>query len=179
MQTSIAVVPQTAAPSRQALAAQDRSAPRQVTGKLKRALDLMVWERKTDSEAAVTVKMNVLSIRNAMQKAHVRAYYIAQRDVLRTRECAANIHTLIDVRDQTSNQMARVQAVKALEQLEDQPQSGRSAGQVAGFVIQVINNPAPLTGDQASIEAKPLKTIDDVSQGDHKPTRGPISHGAD
>lgn len=99
----------------------------------------MVWDGKTDSEAAVIVGMNVLSIRNALQRAHVRAYLIAQRDVLRTRESPRNIYTLMEVRDQTSNQMARVQAVKALEQLEDSPQSAAQRQHTPGFVIQVIN----------------------------------------
>lgn len=144
-----------AQPTRHQLAARDRSAPRKVTGRLKRALDAMVWENKTDSEAAVTVKMNVLSIRNALQRPHVKGYYLAQREVLRARESARNIHTLIDVRDQKTNQMARVQAVKTLEQLDDQPVMGGARQALPGLVIQIINSPAHMSHER-QIEAKPL-----------------------
>jgi hypothetical protein len=54
--------------------------------------------------------------------------------VLRTSERARNIHTLCEVRDQTDNQMARVNAVKALEQLGDQEVGVGSQRHAPGLV---------------------------------------------
>lgn len=138
--------------SSQAIAARDRSERRKVTGRLKRALDLMVWEGLTDNQAAVhpTVKMHIVSIRNALNKHHVRAYLRAQRDVLLTREGPRNVHAMIEVRDQTSNQMARVAAAKALEQIDDLPSSAAQRVQAPGFIIQIVN------GAGGEVTAKPL-----------------------
>lgn len=150
-------------PSPRAIAARDRSAPKRITGRLKRAIDLMVWEGLTDSEAAVhdTVKMNVLSIRWALNKRHVRDYLISQRDVLLTREGPRNVHAMIAVRNQTSNQMARVAAVKALEQLEETAGPTGSRGvhtQQPGFIVQVVvqGAQAAVSAQERQIEAKPL-----------------------
>jgi hypothetical protein len=139
-------------PTRQQLAAQGRSAPGKVTGKLKRALDAMVWEASRRDDAAKAAGMAVHGLREALRKPHVRAYYLAQLDVLRTSERARNIHTLAAVRDQESNQMARVQAVKALEQIGDEAAPGTR--QSAGFVIMVVGSPH--MSHMRQIEANPL-----------------------
>src|SRR5215472_83385 len=70
---------------------------KRIGGRLKQALDLMVWgdgERRylPDNEAAAIAGLNVISIRNALHKPHVLAYYKQQREVLRSRESPANIH---------------------------------------------------------------------------------------
>lgn len=120
-----------------------------VTGRLRKALDLMVWDGLTDNQAAVSAGMNVLSIRLALRKQHVRAYFQQQTQVLREREGPRTIHAFIEVRDQKSNQMARVAAGKALLQLEDQPQNAAARHQSPGFVIAIVAAPA---GSSASVE---------------------------
>lgn len=165
--TMLTVTAEQQQPSRQELAAVDRSEPRKVTGKLKRALDLMVWDGKPDNEAAVIVKMNVLSIRNALNKPHVRAYVRGQRDVLLTREIGRNISTLVDVRDQTANQMARVQAVKALEQLEDSPQHNSNRMQSPGFVI-VVQPQAAAPARSVDTNAANIRTIEHEQDQQHE-----------
>lgn len=121
----------------------------------------MVWQGLTDSEAAVhdSVKMNVLSIRLALNKRHVREYVNSQRDVLLAREGPRNVHAMIEVRDQKTNHMARVAAVKALEQLEEVASSPSSRGhqlQAPGFVVQVIVQQPSHMPHVQSTEAKPL-----------------------
>jgi hypothetical protein len=135
----------------------------EVRGKLRKALDLMIWgngERRylPDSEAAVIVGMNVLSIRNALQKPHVLAYYKQQRQVLRERESPANIHRLAEIRDAADN-MPAVQAAKALMLDESQPSAVNSGS--PWLTIRVI---APLAEPPALpakvIEHRPDETID-------------------
>jgi len=64
--------------------------------------------------------------------------------VLRDSERARNIHALTSVRDQDENKMARVQAVKALEQISDDAPASRGSVSLPGLVI-VVNTGTPLT----------------------------------
>lgn len=98
----------------------------------------MVWDNITDNEAAMKVGFSVVYLRTELKKPHVRAYYRGQLEVLRSRESSRNIHTLIDVRDQTSNQMARVQAVKALEQIDDSETGSRANAALPGLQIVIV-----------------------------------------
>lgn len=125
------------------------SAPLKVTGRLKRALDLMVWERLTDNKAAVEAGLTISALRMALQRPHVAAYYKAQREVLRQREAPANIHRLLEIRD-AANNMPAVQAIKVLEQLGDEA-NGRAAATVAAPGLVVVINTG---GSEQSISAK-------------------------
>ena len=126
--------------------------PVKVKGRLKVALDLMVWgdgERHylPDNEAAVKAGINVIAIRLALQRPHVLAYYKQQREVLRSRESAANIHRLCEIRDAADN-MPAVNAIKVLEQIGDeQLQRGTAPNHAPGVTIRVINVTAPVQAD--------------------------------
>lgn len=97
----------------------------------------MIWEGKSRKDAAEAAGLKDHALYSALRKPHVKAYYLEQLDVLRTSERARNIHTLAEVRDQTSNQMARVQAVKALEQISDDEQGTSRARHAPGLQIVV------------------------------------------
>jgi hypothetical protein len=77
--------------------------------------------------------------------------------VLRTSERARNIHALCSVRDQTDNQMARVNAVKALEQLEDQAPAGNSLQRSPGLQIVIVQPPATVA---SAIDVTPSRSSD-------------------
>jgi hypothetical protein len=114
-----------------------------ITGKVRAAIDAMVWSGLPRSKAAEAAGISEHGLYKALRKPPVRAHYLRELEVLRTSERARNIHTLAEVRDQTTNQMARVQAVKALEQLDDQPQARQGMqASVPGLVI-VVNQSAP------------------------------------
>ncbi len=159
--TSVAIIEQ---PTRQAIAAQDRSAPRRVTGRVKVALDAMVWEGLTRDNAAQAASLSVHGLREALRKPHVKAYYNSQLEVLRTSERARNIHRLIAIRDAADN-MPAVQAIDRLERLDEQ--RAAAAQQAApGFVIQVLNVMPAVSTQDRQMQAKPL--IDHAS-GAHEP----------
>jgi hypothetical protein len=128
------------APTRQAIEAKGRSAPGKVTGKLKAAIGVMVWEGLKRPDAAAKAGLSDHGLREALRRPHVKAHYLSELEVLRTSERARNIHALVDVRD-SSNQMARVQAVKALEQLSDDQQANAQRVQTPGLVIQINMQP--------------------------------------
>jgi hypothetical protein len=151
-------------PTRQQLAAQGRSAPGKVTGKLKVAIELMVWRGDKRAAAAQAAGLQDRSLCVALSRPHVKGYYLHQLEVLRTSERARNIHTLAEVRDQTANQMARVNAVKALEQISDEPGSVGGALRQAGIVI-IVGAAPELMSHQPHNEAKPLIE------------HGPVRHG--
>jgi hypothetical protein len=114
-------------PTRQAIAAKDRSGKLTVSGKLKIAIDLMLeGSRRADAAAAAGLKDH--SVREAMKKAHVRAYWNHGLQVMRESERARNVFALATVRDSSSNDMARVSAAKALEQIADPTLPGGSGG---------------------------------------------------
>lgn len=147
----------------------ERSAPGRVTGKLKAALDAMIWDGLPRKEAAAKAGISEHGLYKALRKPPVKAHYLAELEVLRTSERARNIHTLAEVRDQRSNQMARVQAVKALEQISDDPTAAAARHAAPGLTL-VIVNAAPVTPHQPVIEANPLITQrgvqDDVQDSD-------------
>jgi len=129
-------------PTTQQRAAIDRSRPMRVTGKLKVACNLLAYEGLPFNEAAQQAGLSVHAMRLALQRPHVIAYLKAQREVLRASMSGRNILTLAAVRDQTDNQMARVNAVKALEQIGDEPSARSGASSMPGLVIQIVNSPA-------------------------------------
>jgi len=129
---------------------------RKVTGRLKTALGLMVWDGLTDNQAATKAGLTVTAIRMALKQPHVRAWYREQLDVLRSRESSRNIHRLVQIRDAADN-MPAVQAIKMLEAIEDKQQSNGGAPISPGLTIVINTNAAnsPLT-------VNPGQVIDNV-----------------
>lgn len=110
----------------------------------------MVWFGLKRDEAATKAGIKDNSLYVALRRPDVKAFYMRELEVLRTSERARNIHTLVDVRDQQSNQMARVQAVKALEQIDDGETANRATAALPGLQIVIVQGSNPL-----------VRTIDD------------------
>lgn len=117
----------------------------------------MVWQGLTRRQAAEAANFKEHSLYVAFRKPHVKAYYLSEMEVLRTSEKARNIHTLCEVRDQTSNQMARVNAVKALEQIDEAPERA-AAARTPGVVIVIGQSGSPpvvdVTPRRENVEAE-------------------------
>ena len=158
-------------PSRQAIAAKDRSGKLTVSGKLKVALDTMLFDAARRPDAAKAAGMTDHSLRAALRKPHVRSYYNAGLEVLRTSERARNISALAKVRDGSENDMAVVSAAKALEQIAEPngpggPGGGRSSAR-SGWAIDLTDEPAgiiitftprPTRPGDGALDITPLKT---------------------
>jgi hypothetical protein len=127
-------------PSPQAIAAQTRSKPQQVSGKLKLVLDMVVNEGADPYEAGRTVGMHARSIRLSLAKPHVLAYLRRARQVLRETARAQNIHHQIRMRAESPNEMARLGAMKLLEQDDDRSDARAHVPVMPGLLI-VINAP--------------------------------------
>jgi hypothetical protein len=131
-------------PTRQAIAAIDRSLPGKVTGRLRKAVDLMVWQAARRADAALAAGMTDHSLRAAFRRPHVMAYFNRELEVLRAGERPRNIARLCEIRDAADN-MPAVNAIKVLEQLDAEAISRPSANSpTPGVVINVISaSPSP------------------------------------
>ena len=58
----------------------------------------MVWQAKRRADAAKLAGMTDKSLRSALRKAHVMAYYNGELEVLRAGERPRNIHRLAEIR---------------------------------------------------------------------------------
>ena len=125
-----------------------------IQGKLKAALDKMVWEGLEYADAAKEVKFSVASMRKAFSRPHVLAYVRAERQVLRESLSPRNIHRLREIRDAADN-MPAIQAIRTLEQLGDETHAAASgATHSPGITIRIINHaPSPPMIDVTPNEA--------------------------
>ena len=113
-------------------------------GRTRAAIDLMVWKGIPFDAAAAQVGLKAKSLRNAFSLATVKAYYSAQLQVLRDSTRARNIHRLAEIRD-AANNMPAVNAIKALEQIDDIAASSSSMQRAPGLQIvitQAASSPA-------------------------------------
>jgi hypothetical protein len=136
-----------------------------VQGKLKRALDLMIFGDEAGNtygflEASRSVNYPVPSMRRALERQHVQRYLREQKQVFRASVSGANILHLQKIRDQTDNRMAQLGAIKLLE--DDGSQKRGPSVQVnvitPGVMVDLTaKSPAPLIEDQTIIELNPLE----------------------
>lgn len=136
--------------------------PLRVAGKLKTTIDAMVWEGKTWQEGAKVAGMDLRACRRALEKPHVQRYIREQRAAFRSALSTRNETVLADVRDKSLNGMARVAAVRALDQLSDNEHVLPSRQVTPGVVVMVNVNAG---------ERKVDETIIQVGNGDNEAVR--------
>jgi hypothetical protein len=139
---TIATMTTSNVPTYQSLAARSRSAPGKVSGKLKLVLDRVVNEGADPYEAARAVGMHARSVRKALAKGHVLAYLRAARQVLRETARAQNIHHMIAMRAESSNEMARLGAMKLIEQEDGRSDAAGGVPTQPGLIICITGMPA-------------------------------------
>jgi hypothetical protein len=133
-------------PTRQALAIPGRSQRMKVSGKLKTALELMVWSGKRRAESAKEAGLADASLRSALRKPHVLAWYNNELAALRTSLRAKNVHRLDTIADASANDMAKVSAIKTLELITEQAETRSPSGatQLPGIQIVIVQRAAEL-----------------------------------
>jgi hypothetical protein len=131
--------------TRQAIAAQNRSLPGRVTGKLYKAIDAMVWSAASRKEAAQVAGLTDHGLRQALRRPHVLAFYLSECEVLRASGRAKRLHRLEELAAQDSNMNAAVNAIKVAEQIVEDPVRRGAATPTPGIVINLVSQPAPVT----------------------------------
>jgi hypothetical protein len=107
----------------------------------------MLYQGSRRADAAIAAGMTDRGLREAFKKPHVKGYYNAGLEVLRTSERARNISALAKVRDTSDNGMAVVSAAKALEKIAEPngpggPGGGRRSNG-SGWYIDLSDPPPP------------------------------------
>lgn len=109
------------------------------TPKVRKALELMVWDGRSLHEAATEVGLTTRAMRLAIEKPAVLAALKREKQVLRESLSARNIHRLREIRDAADN-MPAIQAIRTLEGMGDD-QLGAASGASAspGITIRILN----------------------------------------
>jgi hypothetical protein len=129
--------------------------PLQPTRIVMQAIDMMVHEGTHRNDAAKAVGMLPKSLYKALAKPHVKRYFNQQLEVLRTAARARNFRRLEEIREQDSNPMAAVNAIKTLEGLAaDQEINRGSAMPMQPGLIIVIEQPS--TKQQPIVDVTPV-----------------------
>ena len=121
-----------------------------VTGRLKRALDEMIWSGARRADAATIAGMTDHSLRTALKKPHVKAYYLTELGVLRESTKAKIHHRLEALSDQDENKAAAVKACQVLIADEEESRHGRGIVTQPGLTIVI----------QQSVAAPRVEPID-------------------
>ncbi|THD56016.1 MAG: hypothetical protein E8A46_04370 [Bradyrhizobium sp.] len=105
----------------------------------------MVWEGLKYQDAATKAGLAASSVRFALRKPHVLQHYNAELAALRTSARALNFHRLDKIADDSKNDMARVGAIKAMENIADQADERQRPGAaiLPGLQIVIVNGTSP------------------------------------
>jgi hypothetical protein len=115
---------------------------RPITRKAKDAIDAMVWLGLPRDEAAKKAGLSDHGLYKALRSPPVKAYYLAECEMLRTSGRARRIHRLEAMLEQSDNKAAVINAALALEGMgNDQASVSAQQKQSPGVVIQIINAP--------------------------------------
>ena len=139
----------------------ERSRPLQVTGRLRAAIDAMVWRGLTRDQAAEAAGIKPHSLYCAFKKSHVLAHYRGELGALRESTRARNFHRLDAIAETSGNDMAKVSAIRGMEQI-DHDERTRPLGNVScGVTIRIVQ-PAPGSISSAPdvIDVAPSHTIE-------------------
>lgn len=145
--TSLATTEQTQPSTRQRSPA--------LSSRVKRAVELMIWDGLYVVDAAKQVGLTGYAMRLALAKPPVLAYLKAQQQVLRSSEGPRSIHRLAQIRDAADNMPAVNAAVRLLADDDSSIKSSTSSA-TPGVVIHIVTRPQ--SEQMRDVTPKPLIT---------------------
>jgi hypothetical protein len=145
---------------------------KQIRGKLKAALDAMVWHGQPWDEAARNAKLTTRAMRKALDKVHVQQFIRHEREVFRATMSGRTLVRLAELRDQDENRNAAVKACQVLEQLgeSESARGAMNAPRLPGMVVNIITGamPAPVQGRPIEHRVVPLPQPIDAKPRPHE-----------
>jgi hypothetical protein len=114
-----------------------------VMGRLRHALDLMIWGDETGKpldypDAGRAMNISTRSMRKALERPAVRRYLQEQKQVLRACLSAKSLWHLGEIASQRSNMNAAVNAVRTID--EGNPEAIKPPGSPSvGVTIKIVN----------------------------------------
>jgi len=139
-----------------------RRRPPAIPAKVRAALKLMVYGNDENCtpldfiSAARECGIRPDQMRRYLDRGNVRALLMQERRAFRAAICASNEFALLDVRNNSANGVARIQAVRCLEQLDEADTSTRPGTQQGPGVIVVINTPTSPVPQAEIVEVNPI-----------------------
>jgi hypothetical protein len=115
----------------------------------------MVWSAASRKEAAQVAGLTDHGLRQALRRPHVMAFYLSECEVLRASGRAKRLHRLEELAAQNVNVNGAVAAIKAAEQIAEDPARSSGANPSPGIVIRVltVNNAAPAVTSGPVVDA--------------------------
>jgi alkanesulfonate monooxygenase SsuD/methylene tetrahydromethanopterin reductase-like flavin-dependent oxidoreductase (luciferase family) len=95
-----------------------------VTGKIRVAIEAMIFAGKTTKEAAEIAEMPVKSLYTMLGQSRYAQAYTRALEVRRTAERSRNVHVAAQIRDDGRNEQARIAAMRFLEGQGERGSSG-------------------------------------------------------
>jgi|SRR5579872_1817571 len=138
-----------------------RRRPRGLTRAIRTCIDAIVHDRCTRTEACERAKISERALYLGLQKSEVATYWNAQVQVLRTGERAANLFALIDVRDNSANSQARVNAAKAIENIPEHEEAASRGGAMLWPGLQIVLVQASPRPEKALFDITPNRPSED------------------
>ena len=139
-----------------------RSKALQVTGRLRKAVELMIWQGHSRDEAADAAGMVRKSLYNAFRKHHVKAYFRAELGALRESARAKNFHHLETIAAESENDMAKVAAIKTMTMeywTEEESQRRPAGGHVSSPGMTIVILPPLPAGQLDPIDITPRRDL--------------------
>jgi hypothetical protein len=141
---------------------QTKNAPdkrERITGRLRHALDLMVWGDQNGrplpyDEAARSVNITTRSMRKSLERTATRLYLREQREVFRACLTAKSLWRLDQLSIQDENRNAAVAALRVIEG-QDEAQARSLNAESPHMTIQVVNVVAATPEPAPVIEHEP------------------------
>jgi hypothetical protein len=126
-----------------------------VTPKVKVAIDDMIESGTDWTVAARNANLTVRAMRKALEKPTTLRYLKERKQVFRAQVSAGNIRRLAEIRDAADN-MPAVNAIRMLEELDEDPAAKASSARVPGFVIMIGAQVGAVMAPVSGNDAKPL-----------------------
>jgi hypothetical protein len=109
-----------------------------VPARVKKAVAFLIEEKADLQAAALHAGLSTRDLRRYMGQPHVRRYSLEQRQLALEAFCLGSPAALTEIRDTSENSMARVQAVKAGEQLRVGALEDEVTAQKRGPGLQIV-----------------------------------------
>jgi len=140
-----------------------RVGPPPVPERMKRVIAYLLDTEDDLTKAAAHAGMAMYLAFRYMRQTHVRRFLLEQRQIRIDAARAGNVRALVDIRDDSANKMAAVQAIRTLEGMGLDNEPGQSTQrQSAGITIIIesgatakVINPPPVIDHETSPHAWP------------------------
>jgi hypothetical protein len=149
-----------------------------VPARIKTAVAFLIEQKADLQAAAAAAGLSTRELRRAMGQPHVRRYSLEQRQLALEAFCLGSPAALTEIRDTSENSMARVNAIKAGEQLRIGAIADEAIAQKRTPGLQIV-----IVQPSGAKELVPMATsiplLDTIPTPEPEPLLLPVDAGGD